>query len=770
MARLPQPGSDDGQWGEILNEYLSESHDADGSIKPGAVTKADVGLSSVDNTSDASKPVSAATQAALDQKVATSQLDALTASRIQDDGSLTAGALADVFVSPQARSLKRLRRSVFVIFGESNSGGLGFNSDLTTAEVAPRPSVQIWNNNTSVFETLDIGTNNNLGHFNLTGVVAAPDVAPNTQDKTRHGWEAAIADSAERGDWGLDPVYLVKCGQGGSTVEQWAVGHTSGFWASMVARVTGAITTLREADYEVDVYALCTIGINDHIAGTTPTAYRTGLLDLLERVRTLVRDLCGVPQVPITFTTLPTTAPKSRASYNAVLNTIAASDAYFFLVDTASAPLMSDLNHWTTGGMKRIGEQMITVHRDRVGQGTQYDATVASKRGAAVGSQRRVDDLDNAIRRVPIAWGSRPVGVGDNGDGTVTGSGSQNVGSVAADPLDSATLDYVIDLPSAVAAAGVVVLIDDDFLPSYGWNVANTFISGIYLYNGALFVATAGAGSSGADIPTGLTITDFPARIGARAVNNDLVYSISRDNGATFTDFYTHTDVLTGRTLVYLKTIFATSTAGQSVRVTARATMRTLTRRLSDQVSKLEARLAAIEATVPYRDIVWASMSSGVADLGGGVIARNAATSSVGGISATSLDAENFEILLSLTSSDATNAVVLALETTNDTSYAWNAGQSFAGGGTFQNAGNVFAATSQPNAADTGVDITAYPSTLRMRNTGDDVQIHVSINNGLWTLAHTFPGVLAGVTEIWPKIIFASPTPLQTVRVRARRT
>lgn len=38
MARLPKPGRDDGTWGGILNEYLSQAHGADGSLKDGAVT------------------------------------------------------------------------------------------------------------------------------------------------------------------------------------------------------------------------------------------------------------------------------------------------------------------------------------------------------------------------------------------------------------------------------------------------------------------------------------------------------------------------------------------------------------------------------------------------------------------------------------------------------------------------------------------------------------------------------------------------------------
>lgn len=38
MARLPQPGGDSGNWGTILNEYLSQSLDAGGAIKTGAIT------------------------------------------------------------------------------------------------------------------------------------------------------------------------------------------------------------------------------------------------------------------------------------------------------------------------------------------------------------------------------------------------------------------------------------------------------------------------------------------------------------------------------------------------------------------------------------------------------------------------------------------------------------------------------------------------------------------------------------------------------------
>lgn len=115
MARLPQPGADQGQWGDILNDYLSQAHTSAGVIKDGSITeaqldvavqtklnsggggsvasvngqtgvvtltKADIGLVNIDNTSDSNKPVSTATQTALDSKAAL--VHAHTASQVSD--------------------------------------------------------------------------------------------------------------------------------------------------------------------------------------------------------------------------------------------------------------------------------------------------------------------------------------------------------------------------------------------------------------------------------------------------------------------------------------------------------------------------------------------------------------------------------------------------------------------------------------------------------------------------------------------------------------
>lgn len=42
MARLPTPGGDDGGWGDILNEYLSQSHTINGALKSGVVGESQI--------------------------------------------------------------------------------------------------------------------------------------------------------------------------------------------------------------------------------------------------------------------------------------------------------------------------------------------------------------------------------------------------------------------------------------------------------------------------------------------------------------------------------------------------------------------------------------------------------------------------------------------------------------------------------------------------------------------------------------------------------
>lgn len=116
MSRLPKVGGDDGTWGEILNDYLLQAHNADGTLKNipsdkitglSAVLSTKASQSSVDAiAADVANAVNRANhtgtqaistidglQAALDDKLAADGLGAAVAAEVADAGSDTRAAL-----------------------------------------------------------------------------------------------------------------------------------------------------------------------------------------------------------------------------------------------------------------------------------------------------------------------------------------------------------------------------------------------------------------------------------------------------------------------------------------------------------------------------------------------------------------------------------------------------------------------------------------------------------------------------------------------------
>jgi len=51
MARLPSPGGDNGNWGDILNDFLSQIHNGDGTLKANSVSAAALAPGAVDTAS-----------------------------------------------------------------------------------------------------------------------------------------------------------------------------------------------------------------------------------------------------------------------------------------------------------------------------------------------------------------------------------------------------------------------------------------------------------------------------------------------------------------------------------------------------------------------------------------------------------------------------------------------------------------------------------------------------------------------------------------------
>lgn len=91
MARLPNPGGDDGNWGEILNTYLSQSHKSDGTLKNGSVTSSTLADDSVTSAKIASNAVT--TSSVQDESIGESQLSSAVQTKLNaiDASNFVAG-------------------------------------------------------------------------------------------------------------------------------------------------------------------------------------------------------------------------------------------------------------------------------------------------------------------------------------------------------------------------------------------------------------------------------------------------------------------------------------------------------------------------------------------------------------------------------------------------------------------------------------------------------------------------------------------------------
>lgn len=238
MARLPEPGGDVGQWGSILNEFLTESLTGEGNLKsavvgadqvqngaiteaklagavqtklnnPGAVTSvagktgavsltsSDVGLANVNNTSDANKPISTATQTALNAKADTSQLTSGLASKIDSDEKGAADGVATLNAqgriptgqlgSGTASGASFLRGDgVWGVPGGSGGGGTVAWDDVTDkpAVIAAGPD------QASVRNSIGLGNVNNTSDANKP-VSTATQTALDAKANTSHAHAAS---------------------------------------------------------------------------------------------------------------------------------------------------------------------------------------------------------------------------------------------------------------------------------------------------------------------------------------------------------------------------------------------------------------------------------------------------------------------------------------------------------------------------------------------------------------------------------------------------
>ena len=262
-----------------------------------------------------------------------------------------AGASSD----PVSATPKPIATMSFVLAGESNSGGIGSNSQATPEELAPRPAVQILDLNQDAnfltFENLQIGggigvENNLVDHAGLESYYG-----------TSHGLELQLADSASSGAFPDHPVvYLTKTGEGGSTIGQWNVGGT--YWNKFLQRTDAAKTQLPENTQWIVWYSQ---GINDAIAGTPGATWEAATIAHLNKIKA---QLPGAIIIMTEFESMP--AGNGYPAYNALIKDVAATQPNVFSVDSTGAAT-DGANHWSYAGLKTMGTRMVSETKNVLG-------------------------------------------------------------------------------------------------------------------------------------------------------------------------------------------------------------------------------------------------------------------------------------------------------------------------------------------------------------------------------------------------------------------
>ena len=112
MARLPQPGGDTGNWGDVLNDFLSQAHAGDGTLKTDSVGATQLQPQSVTNAALVNNSITAAKLSDLGAANGVASLD--TNAKLSDSqipARLSEDALADSFIpiSGEATKLGLLR-------------------------------------------------------------------------------------------------------------------------------------------------------------------------------------------------------------------------------------------------------------------------------------------------------------------------------------------------------------------------------------------------------------------------------------------------------------------------------------------------------------------------------------------------------------------------------------------------------------------------------------------------------------------------------------
>ena len=226
---------------------------------------------------------------------------------------------------------------LIVFNGESNSRGYALNSDAASGEVDVNSGVQIFDNTgLSNFLSLDIGTNNE-GFSSV-----------------EHGWELQLSNRVDDATM-PNPVYIVKTGQGGSKISEWNVGGT--YETTMKSRINAAKAAVEALGKTPRIVVWYSLGINDRIAGTNESTWRTAVEAHFANIRTTYGSTIRIHMTKLMSLKLDS-SPNPNADFNDTIDALAAADSLTWAIDGDAA--LRDDNHWSYSGMKTLTDRLIT--------------------------------------------------------------------------------------------------------------------------------------------------------------------------------------------------------------------------------------------------------------------------------------------------------------------------------------------------------------------------------------------------------------------------
>lgn len=177
MARLPQPGADAGNWGQILNDYLSQVHNTDGTLKPAVIQSANLATDAVSTNALANNSVTTsvlAVSGGIDGQV-------LTKDSLQPGGM----AWSSVVATSGVTSVNTRTGAVTL---SANDVGLGNVTNTADADKPVSTAVQAALD--AKLSTSQRGATNGVASLDATGKVPSSQL-PAATAQVNSDWNAA---------------------------------------------------------------------------------------------------------------------------------------------------------------------------------------------------------------------------------------------------------------------------------------------------------------------------------------------------------------------------------------------------------------------------------------------------------------------------------------------------------------------------------------------------------------------------------------------------